>query len=44
VQANGNSEPQILIQVQGNAYELQEIFGIEQFEDAENSKECVICM
>jgi len=32
------------IQVQGNAYELQEIFGIEQYEDAENSKECVICM
>jgi len=32
------------IQVQGNAYELQEIFGIEQSEDAENTKECVICM
>lgn len=34
------------IQVQGNAYELQEIYGIEQsgHNDAENSKECVICM
>jgi len=33
------------IQVQGNAYELQEIYGIEQGQnDAENSKECVICM
>lgn len=33
------------IQVQGNAYELQEIFGIDQGQnDAENSKECVICM
>ncbi|EKX32919.1 hypothetical protein GUITHDRAFT_98480 [Guillardia theta CCMP2712] len=31
------------IQVKGNAYELQEIYGIEQ-NDAENSKECVICM
>jgi len=32
------------IQVQGNAYELQEIYGIEQSEESENSKECVICM
>jgi hypothetical protein len=33
------------IQVQGNAYELQEIYGIEPGQnDAENSKECVICM
>mmetsp|Transcript_66105 Transcript_66105/g.157753 ORF Transcript_66105/g.157753 Transcript_66105/m.157753 type:complete len:315 (-) Transcript_66105:87-1031(-) len=31
------------IQVQGNAYELQEIYGIEH-NDVENSKECVICM
>mmetsp|Transcript_10970 Transcript_10970/g.26391 ORF Transcript_10970/g.26391 Transcript_10970/m.26391 type:complete len:316 (+) Transcript_10970:129-1076(+) len=32
------------IQVQGHAYELQEIYGIEQSEDTDNTKECVICM
>ena len=29
---------------QGNAYELQEIYGFEQSEESDNSKECVICM